>query len=148
MSEAGQKSRASLLPGVIALALATIYLSALLAVEKQLLIIGLLGLAVIAVLGAYWMGWLTSVGRSFADRENVLGVLAILAGFAVAASFHDDHFVLLLIVTVLLYTVATLGLNIQFGYAGVLNFAGASFFGIGGGDVGDLQACAHQATPR
>jgi ABC-type branched-subunit amino acid transport system permease subunit len=27
--------------------------------------------------------------------------------------------------------VATLGLNIQFGYAGVLNFAGASFFGIG-----------------
>ena len=27
--------------------------------------------------------------------------------------------------------VATLGLNIQFGYAGVLNFAGSSFFGIG-----------------
>jgi ABC-type branched-subunit amino acid transport system permease subunit len=39
--------------------------------------------------------------------------------------------VLLLFVTVLLYTVATLGLNIEFGYAGVLNFAGASFFGIG-----------------
>ena len=38
---------------------------------------------------------------------------------------------LLLMVTVLLYTVATLGLNIQFGYAGVLNFAGAAFFGIG-----------------
>jgi ABC-type branched-subunit amino acid transport system permease subunit len=49
----------------------------------------------------------------------------------VAAFFHDNHFVLLLFVTVLLYTVATLGLNIQFGYAGVLNFAGASFFGIG-----------------
>ena len=48
-----------------------------------------------------------------------------------AAFFHDNHFVLLLFVTVLLYTVATLGLNIQFGYAGVLNFAGASFFGIG-----------------
>ena len=38
---------------------------------------------------------------------------------------------MLLIVTVLLYSVATLGLNIQFGYAGVLNFAGASFFGVG-----------------
>ena len=49
----------------------------------------------------------------------------------VAAVFHEDHFVLLLVDTVLLYTVATLGLNIQFGYAGVLNFAGASFFGIG-----------------
>jgi ABC-type branched-subunit amino acid transport system permease subunit len=50
---------------------------------------------------------------------------------AMAAYFHDDHFVLLLMVTVLLYSVASFGLNIQFGYAGVLNFAGASFFGIG-----------------
>ncbi|MFZ3212533.1 MAG: branched-chain amino acid ABC transporter permease [Terriglobales bacterium] len=120
-----------MLPGVIALALAALYLSALLAVEKQLLIIGLLGLAVIVALAAYWTGWLAAVDRSFADRENVLGVLAILAGLAIALFFHDDHFVLLLLVTVLLYTVATLGLNIQFGYAGVLNFAGASFFGIG-----------------
>jgi len=120
-----------LLPGVIALALASLYLSALLAVEKQPLIIGLLALAVIVALGAYWMGWLASVSRSFADRENVLGTMAIVAAFAMAAYFHDDHFVLLLIVTVLLYTVATLGLNIQFGYSGVLNFAGASFFGIG-----------------
>ena len=131
MSEGREKPRAPLLPGVIALALASLYLSALLAVEKQPLIIGLLALAVIVALGAYWMGWLASVSRSFADRENVLGTMAIVAAFAMAAYFHDDHFVLLLIVTVLLYTVATLGLNIQFGYSGVLNFAGASFFGIG-----------------
>ena len=131
MSEARQKSRAPLLPGVIAQALVTIYFIALLAAEKQLLIVGLLGLAVISALGAYWMGWLASVNRSFADRADVLGALAIVDGLAVAAFFHDNHFVLLLIVTVLLYTLATLGLNIQFGYAGVLNFAGASFFGIG-----------------
>src|SRR3974377_997090 len=56
------------------------------------------------------------------------GSLAVLT---VAAWFHENYFVLLLIITVLLTTVATLGLNIQFGYAGVLNFAGASFFGIG-----------------
>src|SRR4029079_5197635 len=62
---------------------------------------------------------------------EALGAMAIAAAFAVAAFFHDDHFVLLLVCTVLLYTVATLGLNIQFGYAGVLNFAGASFFGLG-----------------
>ncbi|MGI9387139.1 MAG: branched-chain amino acid ABC transporter permease, partial [Methyloligellaceae bacterium] len=41
-------------------------------------------------------------------------------------------FTLLLVATVMLYVLATLGLNLQFGYAGVLNFAGASFFGIGG----------------
>ena len=131
MSEARQKSRAPLLPGVVAQAFVTIYFIALLAVEKQLLILGLLGLALIAVLAAYWLGWLASVNRSFADRADVLGVLAIVDGLAVAAFFHDNHFILLLIVTVQLYTLATLGLNIQFGYAGVLNFAGASFFGVG-----------------
>ena len=66
--------------------------------------------------------------------------------FAVAAFFHEDHFVLLLVVTVLLYTVATLGLNIQFGYAGVLNFAGASFFGIGAYTSAVLNA--HTAVPH
>lgn len=131
MTEARQKPRASLLPGVIALALGSIYLILLLAVEQQRLIIGLLAFAVIAMLGAYWMGWLAFVERSFAEREHALGMMAIVAALAVAAFFHDNHFVLLLVVTVLLYTLATLGLNIQFGYAGVLNFAGASFFGIG-----------------
>jgi len=119
------------LPGIAAMALTTAYLIALLAVEKQALIIGLLVLAIAAVLAAHWLGWLAPVSRSFADREEALGGMAIAAAFAVAAFFHEDHFVLLLVCTVLLYTVATLGLNIQFGYAGVLNFAGASFFGIG-----------------
>ena len=131
MSEVMQKLRAPLLPGVVALALSTAYLIALLATEKQPLIIGLLAFAVAAVLAAHYLGWLNLVSRSFADREDELGVYAILAACVVAAFFHDNHFVLLLFVTVLLYTVATLGLNIQFGYAGVLNFAGASFFGIG-----------------
>ena len=131
MGEAEPKANGSLLPGVIAMALATAYLIALLAVEKQALIIGLLALAIVAVLAANWLGWLAPVSRSFADREGALGVMAIAAAFVVATFFHDDHFVLLLVCTVLLYTVATLGLNIQFGYAGVLNFAGASFFGIG-----------------
>src|SRR6188768_1076045 len=127
----GQLAKTSLLPGVAAIALATVYLIALLAVEKQALIIGLLALAIAAVLAANWLGWLAPVSRSFADREEALGVMAIAAAFAVAAFFHQDHFVLLLVCTVLLYTVATLALNVQFGYAGVLNFAGASFFGIG-----------------
>src|SRR5215470_12489984 len=127
MKDAKQKPQASLLPGAIALALATVYVIALLAAEKQMLVIGLLALALVA----NRIGLLAPVNRSIAEREGALGALAILAAFVVAAFFHDDHFVLLLVVTVLLYIVATLGLTIQFGYAGVLNFAGASFFGIG-----------------
>src|SRR5208282_1283927 len=46
----------------------------------------------------------------------------------------------------MLYSVATLVLNIQFGYAGVLNFAGASFFGIGAYTSAVLNA--HTALPH
>ena len=146
MKGAQQEPRASLLPGAAALALATVYVIALLAVEKQPLVIGLLALAIVAVLGADRMGLLASVSRSFAEREDTLGALAILAAFVVAAFFHDNHFVLLLVVTVLIYAVAALGLNIQIGYAGVLNFAGASFFGIGAYTAAVLNA--HTAVPH
>jgi len=126
-----QKLRAPLFPGLAALVLASGYVTALLAAEQQRTIIALLGIGIAGVVAAAWLGLLDPVNRSFADREDALGALGIVATLAVGAYFHEDHFVLLLLVTVLLYTVATLGLNIQFGYAGVLNFAGASFFGIG-----------------
>jgi ABC-type branched-subunit amino acid transport system permease subunit len=126
--------------------LAALYLSALLAAEKQLFVLGLLAIAVVAALAAWWMGWLASLRRTFVDRENFLGPLAIFAPCAVAAFFHDDHFVLLLMVTVLLYALATLGLNLQFGYAGVVNFAGASFFGVGAYTAAVLNA--HTRVPH
>lgn len=123
--------RAPLWPGLTALALATAYLIALLTAEAQTVIIGLLALAVVAAIAAGRLGWLDPVSRSFSEREDSLGICAIGALCLTAAWFREDPFVLLLLLTVMLYTVATLGLNVQFGYAGVLNFAGASFFGIG-----------------
>jgi ABC-type branched-subunit amino acid transport system permease subunit len=124
-------ARASLWPGLAALAIGTVYLVALLGAEQQTIIIGLLAAAIVAGAVAGWLGWAAPVSRSFAEREDTLGIFAVVALCAVAAWFHEDHFVLLLVLTVMLYTMATLGLNLQFGYAGVLNFAGASFFGIG-----------------
>jgi ABC-type branched-subunit amino acid transport system permease subunit len=124
-------SRATLFPGLIALAIVTGYMIALLAVEKQSIIIAVLAAGIAAALAAGFLGWLTRVSRSFSEHEDTLGGIAVFAAVVLGVYFHEDHFVLLLVITVLLYTVATLGLNIQFGYAGVLNFAGASFFGIG-----------------
>jgi ABC-type branched-subunit amino acid transport system permease subunit len=125
------RAGSTLWPGLLAVTTATAYLIALLAVERSAVVIALLiaGIAVVAV-GA-WLGLFAGIGRSFAEHENALGRCMIVALVAVAAVFHENHFVLLLLLTVMLYSVATLGLNIQFGYAGVLNFAGASFFGIG-----------------
>lgn len=138
--------RVSLLPGLAAIVLATAYLIAMLAAEQQNFIIGLLVAGISAVLVAQWFGWFVPVTRSFNEREDALGVMTVIAAFAIAAYFHDNHFVLLLVITVVLYTVATLGLNIQFGYAGILNFAGASFFGIGAYTSAVLNA--HTAVPH
>jgi ABC-type branched-subunit amino acid transport system permease subunit len=141
-----EEARSSVWPGLTALAVATGYLVALLAAEKQALIISLLFVGIAGVVAAAWFRLFDGVSRSFADREDALGGFAILAALMVAAFFHADHFVLLLVITVLLYSVATLGLNIQFGYAGVLNFAGASFFGIGAYTSAVLNA--HTALPH
>ena len=146
MAGATEKPRAALWPGLIALAAATLYLIALLAAENQSLIILLLAAGIAAVIAAAWSRLLDHASRSFADHEDALGGFAVLAACALAAVFHEDHFVLLLVTTVLLTTVATLGLNIQFGYAGVLNFAGASFFGIGAYTSAVLNA--HTTVPH
>lgn len=146
MTTSASITRGSLLPGAAAIALIAAYVAALLAAEKQSFVMGLLAAGIAAVLVAHWLKWLAPVSKSFSEREDALGVMAVFAAFAIAAYFHDNHFVLLLIVTVVLYTVATLGLNIQFGYAGVLNFAGASFFGIGAYTSAVLNA--HTALPH
>lgn len=122
----------SIWPGLAAAVLATVYTALLLIVESQNAIMALLAGAVGAVLVANWTGLTARISRSFAGRDNMLSLILILGTLAIAAIFHEDHFILLLVATVLLYVLVTLGLNIQFGFAGVLNFAGASFFGVGG----------------
>jgi ABC-type branched-subunit amino acid transport system permease subunit len=118
-------------PGFVAIAAVTAYLIAFLDVERPAIVIALLAGGIVVVVAAAWSGIATTMGRSFVAHEDRLGLCALLGLAALAAAFHENHFVLLLVTTVLLYSVACLGLNIQFGYAGVLNFAGASFFGIG-----------------
>ena len=136
----------ALLPGAVAVVLATAFLVVFLRVESQTTIILLLALSIAAVILANRFGLLRSVAQSFSEREDALGIFAIVAALAVGVVFREDHFVLLLLCTVLLYTVATLGLNIQFGYAGVLNFAGASFFGVGAYTAAVLNQ--HTAIPH
>ncbi|HWD15508.1 MAG TPA: branched-chain amino acid ABC transporter permease, partial [Casimicrobiaceae bacterium] len=48
-----------------------------------------------------------------------------------AGALHDQPYPLLMLCTVLLFIVPCIGLTIQTGYAGIVNFAGAAFFGTG-----------------
>lgn len=119
------------MPGIVTTILATIYLILLLEVESQAGIAVLLAVGIVGVLAAARIGVTHHVGRSFVENEGPLSLVAAVAALALAAFFYEDHFTLLLITTVIIYIIAALGLNIQFGYVGMLNFAGAAFFGVG-----------------
>ena len=99
--------------------------------ESQSAILGLcIGMAVALFLLARF-GWNALATASFAGHSRTAQASVVAGVLVITAVFYDQHFPLLMLASVLLYIVVCLGLNIQFGYAGVVNFAGAAFFGIG-----------------
>lgn len=122
-------------PGAAAVALVAfsaplVYL--FLRAESERAVAGIMLVAVVAVVLGGRLGLLGPLVRAGVTRPGTTGLsLAVLLA-AVLVAFHDDHFTLLLLAKVLLATMACLGLHIQFGMAGVVNFAGAAFFGVGG----------------
>lgn len=109
----------------------SVYLILLLSVESQVGIAALLVIGVIAVLASTRFRMTARLGALFGERDSLLNMMIVLAVLIVTGFFYEDHFILLLVATVIIYVIACLGLNLQFGYSGVLNFAGAAFFGIG-----------------
>lgn len=68
---------------------------------------------------------------SAAAHPRLVGLAVAVCGFALVALLREDNFALLMLCTVALQALAALGLHLQFGYAGVANFAGAAFVGVG-----------------
>lgn len=97
--------------------------------EKSLLILMAIGVA--GLVGAVKSGLAARAAQGMQAWPGVTNLFALAACAAVVLVFRDDHFVLLLIATVFLYCVVCIGLNLQIGYCGVMNFAGAAFFGVG-----------------
>ncbi|MEO8249827.1 MAG: branched-chain amino acid ABC transporter permease [Burkholderiales bacterium] len=131
---------------LIALVGTFVYLWALLHAESQLEVGGLLVLLLVLTLGLKRFGATASLATEAARSPGLLGTGALVGALALVAAFHEAHFSLLLVTTVLLYSVVGLGLNIQFGYVGIVNFAGAAFFGIGSYTAATL--ATHTAVPH
>ncbi|MDR2669029.1 MAG: branched-chain amino acid ABC transporter permease [Desulfovibrio sp.] len=74
----------------------------------------------------------TGISATIRDNERTWDVCLILVLLALLLIFCDDHYTLFLLGTIMIYAVTVLGLNVQLGCAGVINFSAASFFGIGG----------------
>jgi ABC-type branched-subunit amino acid transport system permease subunit len=119
------------IPGLLAATAITAFAALFLRAESHLVIVGLVVAAVIIAFAAAKLGLLERVRLSLALNQRLAPGLALVGVSILAALSYDEHFALLMIATVLLYSTACLGLNIQFGYAGVVNFAGAAFFGVG-----------------
>lgn len=121
----------SCLPALWAALIGAVFAAFALGSESQGLVFGLLLGGGLGLTVAHRLGWLELAGRSAAAWPQTFGVAALIAVTGVCLWFHDDPFVLFLVATVMVYTLACFGLNIQFGFVGVVNFAGASFLGVG-----------------
>lgn len=123
---------AQALPGLAAITAITAYAAFFLHAESQAEVLGLVAVAAIGVPVLARLGWISRASISLEKNRNGARIAIAVALALIVGLFHDQHFVMLMIASVLLYTVACLGLTVQFGYAGVVNFAGAAFLGVGG----------------
>jgi ABC-type branched-subunit amino acid transport system permease subunit len=131
MNKHKESGASPLLAGVVSLMAVTLFMMAFLHAESQGAVAALLIGAVVVLAAMARFGFLRTAERSFETNQHLMNGLVVLGVLSVAAAFYDGHFALLMLATVLLYIVVCLGLNIQFGYVGVVNFAGAAFFGVG-----------------
>ncbi len=105
--------------------------SAVFVAESQLLIAGVLvGTAVLLAVSVK-TGLTGRITEALARNELYSNGLAVLAVLCIATIFHEDHYVLFILCTILLYSTTVFGLNVQLGYTGLINFSGAAFFGVG-----------------
>ncbi|MFC7298919.1 branched-chain amino acid ABC transporter permease [Herminiimonas aquatilis] len=99
--------------------------------ESQLAVGVLIIFALALVMAGKKMGTTQRIELAAADRPGLARIWTVIGLLILVAAFYDNHFVLMMICAVLLYSTACMGLTLQFGFSGVANFAGAAFFGIG-----------------
>lgn len=122
---------ATIWPALAALLVSAAGVLGLLLAEKQWAVIAIVIAAAVAMLVATRLGWDDRIRRSGGVHARSVSGVALALVVATAFVLREHNFALLMLCTVLLTIVAGLGLTIQFGHAGVVNFAGAAFFGIG-----------------
>jgi ABC-type branched-subunit amino acid transport system permease subunit len=128
---AGAAQRRALWPAVAAIAATAAFCYLFLRVEHEWEVAALAAGALAALLALSRTRLAERVQAGWAQAPTLLTVIVFAAGLALIAAFGEDHFALLMLTKVMLFGLACLGLTLQFGFAGVVNFSGAAFFGIG-----------------
>jgi ABC-type branched-subunit amino acid transport system permease subunit len=134
------------LPAIVGVVAIAAFATILLRIHDQwaLLVLGVV--AAIALVLAVRTGATARFERAFAAHEGLMNGVVVAACVGVIAALAKEDFSLLILSTVLLYCTACMGLTVQLGYCGVMNFAGAAFFGAGAYTAAVLGA--HTALPH
>jgi ABC-type branched-subunit amino acid transport system permease subunit len=133
-------------PVVITALFAAAFVFLFLHLERQWEIV-LLAFGLVAVLfSSARYGFLARVETAASDHPRTTIMVNVIAALLVIVLLRGEHFALLMLATVFLYVTICLGLTLQFGYAGIVNFAGIAFFGIGAYTAAVLSL--HSALPH
>ena len=119
------------LPALVCAAVATVYSILFLHAESQLAVGALLAAAAAGLVLAARFGVIARTRDSIGAHPTMFDVAAVVGVLAAAIVLRQQHFAVLMMTTAMLLMVASLGLTVQFGFAGVVNFAGSAFLGIG-----------------
>jgi ABC-type branched-subunit amino acid transport system permease subunit len=114
-----------------AIAAIAVFCYLFLRVEEEWQVAGLAVAGAIGLLIGSRAGLWNRLGAGWLSYPRALAGFTLVGALVVIALFSDDHFALLMLAKTLLFGLACLGLTVQFGFAGVVNFSGAAFFGIG-----------------
>lgn len=120
-----------LVVAIAGIVLLTVFSIFTLHAEKEVNMLILLAVGAVGVFGAHKSGFTARAGQALQTHRHVGNLCIVFAFAAMVLVFRNDHFVLLQMATVLLYSAVCIGLNLQIGYCGVMNFAAAAFFGVG-----------------
>jgi ABC-type branched-subunit amino acid transport system permease subunit len=134
------------LPAVIAIVTLGVFAALLLLLHDRWAPLVVVAAAAITLFVAFRTGAAARAEQSFAAHEGQMNAVVVAVFIGVFIALGRENFSLLMLCTVLLYGIACLGLNIQLGYCGVMNFAGAAFFGAGSYTAAVL--AAHTKLPH
>lgn len=141
-----QQIRRSYWPVVVAAAFAAVFVLLFLYLEEEWEIVVLAVGLIAALYSAVRFGLLGQIEAAASEHPRTTILVNFIAAALVIVLLRGEHFALLMLATVFLYVTVCLGLTIQFGYAGIVNFAGIAFFGIGAYTTAVLTA--HTAVPH
>ena len=119
------------MPGLTLLLCGYVAVVAFLAVDALPISLSLLALYVILTLAAVKSGFWHNALESITAHTKQFALVAVLMVLATPLFFLGNPYVIHIFTMACIYCIATLGLNIQVGSTGMVNFAQGAFFGIG-----------------